>query len=285
MAREEQRKTKRSIDAAVRAERKKWEAEARANNNGNSNSRSCRDTASSCPACPVCDCPETDAIVNTTTCSAHCSDMSETCRKLGDDNFVYKLLLLLEDVFPVQLVPMIVLSFLVVGFLYALQWVWTLLFNPRAYTNYDYGNYGSINDEMLLATAPGPTGRQQPSSAQQVQNVGANIGTTAASTPRPPTASLSLANYQNGPNGITNHNGNHNHGTNTPSFFSPGGGSQMGSPPGRFDQTRSPSTAAPGSALRDTYSYEGGGSSVYQSPPLIVPSRNGEGGRRRTPYR
>eukprot|EP00536_Pseudo-nitzschia_multiseries_P016535 jgi/Psemu1/46517/gm1.46517_g len=122
VAREEQRKTKRSIDAAVRAERKKWEAEARANNNGNSNSRSCRDTASSCPACPVCDCPETDAIVNTTTCSAHCSDMSETCRKLGDDNFVYKLLLLLEDVFPVQLVPMIVLSFLVVGFLYALQW-------------------------------------------------------------------------------------------------------------------------------------------------------------------
>jgi len=280
VAREEQRKTKRAIDAAVSKERQKWEAEARSSNNSNSNSnrssrRNSNDASRTCPSCPPCVCPETDA-VNPATCSAHCNNMSETCRQLGDDNFVYKLLLLLEDIFPVQLVPMIVLSFVAVGFLYVVQWIWTLLFNPRAYANYDYGNYSSINDEMLLATAPRPS-QQAPTQAQQpVVNGGGSI---PASTPRPPTASLSLANYNNN----NNNNNNSVNGTNdSSSFFSPGG-SQMGSPPGRFDRSsghhhRSPATPAP---MRD--SYEGG--SVYQSPPLIVPSRNGEGGRRRTPYR
>ena len=261
VAQEERRKTKRAIDTAIREERKKWEFENRAaaSNNNNNNNRFSR----TCPACPACVCSETD-VVNSTTCSAFCSNMSETCRQLSDDNFVYKLLLLLEDIFPVQLVPMIVISFIVVGFLYVIQWTWTLIFNPKAYTNYDYGNCNSINDEMVLATAPETRHQEIPT---QKHSVGVN--NNLASTPRPPAASLSLTNYNNSQNGT---NG---------TFFSPG--SQMGSPPGRFDPNanhRSPVTPAR-STLRDTYE----GVSGYQSPPLIVPSKNGEGARRRTPYR
>jgi len=258
---EEQRKTKRAIDNAVREERKKWETENRASSNSRSRRNSSDSSAKACPACFPCTCPETD-VVNTASCSAHCSNLSATCRQLSDDNYVYKLLFLLEDTFPPQLVSMLVLSFFVVGFLYFVQWMWTLIFNPRAYTNYDYGNYNSINDDMVLATHP--TARQ----AVPIQTIN---GTNNLASQRPPTASLSTSHTQNGSNGA---------------FFSPG--SQMGShspyehraPPYNLNSDfRSPST--PVSIRRERHE----GSSVYQSDPLIVPSKNGEGASRRSPYR
>ena len=161
---------------------------------------------------------------------------------------------------------MLVLSFLVVGVLYVIQWMWTLIFNPRAYSNYDYGNYNSINDDMVLATHP---------AARQVVPTQTINDTNNHTSQRPPTSSSHTQNGANGSNGA---------------FFSPG--SQMGSLPPYEDRApprnnlnnandfRGPST--PASIRREGYE---GSSAVYQSPPLIVPSRNGEGARRRSPYR
>jgi len=285
VAQEERRKTKRAIDNAIRNERTKWESEKRAaaaaaSNNGNNNNGNNNRFLGTCPACPACVCSDTDA-VNGATCSAYCTDLSETCRQLGNDNFVYKLLLVLEDIVPVQLLPMIVVSFLVVGVLYVLQWAWTLVFHPKAYTNYDYGTYNSINDEMVLATATAPpeqTKRHEiPAHTRgAVIGGGANASNTLASSstparppPPPPTASLSLANYSNS---------NTQNGT----FFSPG--SQMGSPrtPGFDPNAGTPGRSGAAHTSRDAYEGVSGG---YRSPPLIVPSKNGDGARRRTPYR
>jgi len=263
VTREEERKTKRAIDNAVKEERKKWETESRAPTNSRSRRNNADSSPNSCPSCPPCVCSETDT-VNAASCSAHCSSMSATCRKLSDDNYVYKLLFLLEDTFPPHLVPMFVLSFLVVGFLYVIQRMVTLIFNPRSYTNYDYGNYNSINDDMVLATRP---------EVRQAVPTQTHNGTNTITSQMPPTASLSTNNTQNGNNGA---------------FFSPG--SQMGSlppyeeraQPNRYttnNDLRSPHT--PSSTRRETYE----GSSIYQSSPLIVPSKNGDGARRRSPYR
>ena len=263
VAREEQRKTKRAIDSAIREERNKWETESRSPTNSRSRRNSSDSSAKSCPACPPCDCHETDA-VNAASCSAFCSDMSATCRKLGDDNYIYKLLLLLEDTFPPDLVPMFVLSFLVIGFLYVIRWMMTLIFNPKSYTNYDYGNYNSFNDDMVLATAP---------EVRQHVPTQTHDGTNRIASQMPPTVSLATSNGQNGTNGA---------------FFSPG--SHIGShpqndnrdPPNRYSTNNdflSPHT--PSSIRRDAYD----GNSAYQSPPLIVPSKNGDGARRRSPYR
>jgi len=260
VTKQEQRKTQRAIDAAVQEEKKKWESANRAQP-----SRGRRNTANvqSCPACPACVCSEAESI-DAASCSAHCSDISETCRKLSDENYIYKLLFLLEDMFPPNLVPMVVLSFLVIGFLYVVQWMITLIFNPKSYTNYDYGNYSSINDDMVLATAPQP---RQVVPAQQTHNGSNNIVSQL-----PPTASLSASNAQNGNNGA---------------FFSPG--SQREMMQSQYDN-REPrytpnndlqSPYTPSSIRRETYD----GNSLYQSPPLIVPSKNGDGAPRRSPYR
>ena len=263
VAREEQSMMKRAIDAAIREEKKKWDNESRAPTNSRSRRNSADSSAKSCPTCPPCICSENEKS-DAASCSAHCSDMSETCRKLSDDNYVYKLLLLLEDTFPPNLVPMFVLSFLAVGFLYVIQWMVTLIFNPRSYTNYDYGNYSSINDDMVLATRPEP---------RQTVPTQTHNGVNKMAPQIPPTASLATNNVHNGNNGA---------------FFSPGSQRESHAqydrqgPSSRYtpnNDLRSPYT--PSSIRRETYD----GSSVYQSPPLIVPSKNGDGAPRRSPYR
>ena len=258
----EQRKTKRAIDNAVREERKKWDAENRASNN-RSRKNPTDSNAKSCPACSPCVCAETD-VVNAATCSPHCKNMSANCRKLSDESQVYAILFWLEDTFPAELVPLLIFAFILIGSVYFLRWMWTSIFNPRAYTNYDYGNYGSINDEMVLATHPEA---RQPAPVQRTADM-----TTYG---RSPSLSTTNNHLQNGSNGG---------GT----FFSPG--SQLGSPPPRNnlnnanDGNNNPSTPVPAAGIlhRDER-YDGG--SMYQSPPLIAPSKNGEGARRRSPYR
>lgn len=261
VTREEQIKTKRAIDTAVQEERKKWESANRAPTSSRSRRNTADSGVKSCPACPPCVCSEVESI-DAASCSAHCSDISETCRKLSDENYIYKLLFLLEDTFPPNLVPIFVLSFLAIGFLYVVQWMIALIFNPKSYTNYDYGNYSSINDDMVLATAP---------EVRQVVRTQTHNGSNSIVSQVPPTASLSTSSVQN--NGA---------------FFSPGSQREMHSqyddrgPPSRFtpnNDLRSPYT--PSSIRRETYE----GSSVYQSPPLIVPSKNGDGAPRRSPYR
>jgi len=265
---DEKRKTKRAIDNAVREERKKWDAENRASNN-----RSRRNTAESiektCPVCSPCVCPDTD-VVNTATCSVHCNNMSLSCRRQpSDESYVFALISWLEDTFPAELPPSLIIAFLFFVLFYVSQWILALIFNPRVYSNYDYGNYGSINDGMVLATHPEP--RQQVP-AQRINNT-PNYNLTTYG--RPPSASLSTTNndLQNGSHGGA--------------FFSPG--SQLGSPPPSRNNLHNsdsasnhgPSTPAAGSVRCERYDE----SSVYQSPPLIAPSKNGEGATRRSPYR
>ena len=248
VAREEQRKKKRAIDVAIRDEKKKWEAESRAPTNNGSEK--------SCPTCLPCVCSEAEN-VDAASCSFHCSDMSETCRKLSDDNYIYKLLFLLEDTIPSNLVPMFVLSFLVIGLLFVIQWMATLIFNPRTYTNYDYGSYSSINDDMVLATRP---------EASQIILTQAHNSSNNTASQITSMTSLATKNVQNGDN---------------MAFFSPGSQNKNS----QYDSfipnngIRSPHT--PSSTRRETDE----GSSVYQSPPLIVPSKNGDGALRRSPYR
>jgi hypothetical protein len=183
--------------------------------------------------------------------------MSETCRKLSDDNYIYKLLFLLEDTIPSNLVPMFVLSFLVIGLLFVIQWMVTLIFNPRTYTNYDYGSYSSINDDMVLATRP---------EASQIILTQAHNSSNNTASQITSMTSLATKNVQNGDN---------------MAFFSPGSQNKKS----QYDSfipnngIRSPHT--PSSTRRETDE----GSSVYQSPPLIVPSKNGDGALRRSPYR
>mmetsp|Transcript_10378 Transcript_10378/g.24281 ORF Transcript_10378/g.24281 Transcript_10378/m.24281 type:complete len:162 (-) Transcript_10378:96-581(-) len=159
----------------------------------------------------------------------------------------------------------------------------TILFSPRSYTNYDYGNYNSINDDMVLAT--GTAGGTTTTAAAAAQESSRQMVPTEArkgNGSMPPTASLSVTSQAR------------NNGTDG-SFFSPG--SQMGSNyqdrsnrydtpnnNGTIDRLRSPHTPA---SIRNSNNngYEGSSSAAYQSPPLILPSKNGEGARRRSPYR
>jgi len=289
VVRQEQRKVEHAIEKAVGAERKKWEAEQKqasssARGSGNRrNHRGRNNNEQACPVCPPCgECPGTDP-VNASTCASHCGNLSATCRRLGEDNYVYTLLLLLEDFFPPTLVPLLVLSFLVVGLVYVVKWMLTILFSPRSYTNYDYGNYNSINDDMVLAT--GTAGGTTTTAAAAAQESSRQMVPTEArkgNGSMPPTASLSVTSQAR------------NNGTDG-SFFSPG--SQMGSNyqdrsnrydtpnnNGTIDRLRSPHTPA---SIRNSNNngYEGSSSAAYQSPPLILPSKNGEGARRRSPYR
>jgi hypothetical protein len=247
---EEQTKIQKAVDNAIRDERKKWEAESRTPESRRSRRNNADSDAKSCPACRPCICPQAEA-VNGASCSAFCSNMSATCRKLSDDNYVYTLLFLLEDIFPPQLVPIVVCSFLVIGFIYVVRFMVTLIFNPRSYTNYDYGNYNSINDDMVLATTP-----EVRKAAPTQKYDGAN----GVVTQMTPTSSISISKEHNGNNGA---------------FFSPG--RQMGSHQsldnrGQNYDLHSPQT--PSFIRRE----------AYQSPSIIVPSKNGEGAQQRSPY-
>jgi len=123
-------------------------------NNRSTNGR--RNTKNSCPSCPPCDCPsDGGAAVSRESCRAYCDDMSRSCN-LSDDSLMYRLLFLLEDLFPPSLVPMIVGAALLFLAFWALQSLASLLFSPRSHGHYDYGVYGNGGDERLLRT-PDPT--------------------------------------------------------------------------------------------------------------------------------
>jgi hypothetical protein len=247
VTREQQQKIQRTIDQAVREEKKKWERDNRAANR--SRRPGTGGSADTCPACPPCDCPGT-APANAASCHAYCSNLSASC-KLSDENLVYALLFWLDDVFPAWLAPMVILTCLATGSFLLLRWMLSLIFNPRAYTNYDYGNYGAASDEMLLT---------HPASQQPVSIRSTSVA-DAPSELRPPTASIS--------NTIGNG-----------SFLSPG--SYLGTPLPRNNQNLE-YAPTPGSNRRD----EGGAFDdvVYQSPSIIVPSQNGKGAHSLSPYR
>ncbi|KAL3922600.1 MAG: hypothetical protein SGILL_002120 [Bacillariaceae sp.] len=248
VTKEQEQKTKRAIDAAVREERKKWEQENRSTNRGRRNAGA---TANTCPACPPCgDCPDM-APADAKSCSAYCDDMSASCR-LSDEKFVYYILLWLEDIFPSWLVPLAVVAFFSAGAVFTLRFL-VLVFNPRSYPSYDYGGSAGINDEIILRQ-PGPQQQErlQPPQYQM-----------------PPGSAFSQSN-------------------GSARMFSPPSNQQFGSPPpsnslfGSNGNASASHQATPGSSARGFDN----SMTLYPSPGLITPSKNGEGARvRRSPYR
>jgi hypothetical protein len=243
ITREQQQKTRHAIDTAVREERKKWDQENRAANRGRKNAGG---GANTCPACPPCDCPDM-APADAKSCAVYCENVSASCQ-MSDDNMVYALVFWLEGVFPPWLVPTIMMTFLISGAFFLLRWFLVLIFDPRAYSSYDYGYDNGINDEMVLAH-PGVKS-QEPQQQEQSQ-------------------------YQL----VAQANGN-------AGMFSPTSQHQpFGSPPPN-------NSSLFGNKDRTDYASSGlrvGGydrNTMYQSPGLITPSKNGEGAQvRRSPYR
>lgn len=153
VTKEQQQKTQRAIDAALREERRKWDQE-----NRSSTQRGRRSTGTSsntCAACPTCDCPDM-APADAKSCAAYCNDVSASC-KLSDENCIYRLLLWLEDMFPLKLggvfifVAIIIIVILLAGMTSA-------IFNAQSYSNYDYKSSVTVDDTQYLFS---PSQRQQ----------------------------------------------------------------------------------------------------------------------------
>ena len=245
VTREQQQKTKRAIDAAVREERRKWDQENRAA--ASRGRRNAGGAANTCPACPSCDCPDM-APADAKSCAAYCDNVSASCQ-LSDDNIVYALVFWLEGIFPAWLVPMTIMTCLIAGAFFLLRWFLVLIFNPRAYASYDYGNVNEINDEMILAQPLVKREERQQPQYPRTQYPG------------------------------TQPNGNSNAG-----LFSPPG--QFGSPPPTSNLFSSNNNATSNGSTPGSRVGGYDNNMMYQSPGLITPSKNGEGARvRRSPYR
>jgi hypothetical protein len=155
---EQQQKTQRAIDAALREERRKWEQENPVTNRARRNTGT---AANTCSTCPPCDCPDM-APADAKSCMAYCDNVSASC-KLRDDSIVYGIFFWLEGIFPPQVVKTIV----VLSVLASLTLVWrviTTMFSTQAYSSYDYRDNSNINDDMVLLLPPSQREQHQTSS-------------------------------------------------------------------------------------------------------------------------
>lgn len=249
VTKEQQQQTQRAIDRAIKAEKQKWERESRAASNRSRRTGTGNAAADACPACPACDCPDM-APADAASCHSYCNNLSASC-KLSDENMLYFLLFWLESVFPARSIPTIILTCIAAGLVLFLRLLF-FIFNPRAYTNYDYGHYTAVNDETILATHPAYRPPISPIP-----------GTDASTDLRPPTASLS--------------NRNTNGTLLSPSNY-------MGSPMPRTNQHGNMEyVSTPGSNRRDVrVRFDNDGN--FHSPGIIVPSQNGKGAHSMSPY-
>lgn len=253
VAREQEASQQQAILKAIREERAKWDRE-QASNNPNRRSGS-SSSSKTCPACPLCDCPNTPETTKE-SCTQYCEHVSKSC-SLSDESIVYSLLFWLEDYLSPSLVPAIILVALgFLGFL-VLRFVVTTLYNPRSYQDQSYSSSSSsspyvsrLNDEMILRSPqPGEMRSPAPPPRQSLMSMG-NIG---------------------------NNNGNGN-----ASFLSPSGSQQQQQQPG-FGSPSFPQSNNNGGTPRSNHRpaepmYD---ESIYMSPPLITPSKTGDGVRRR----
>lgn len=228
VTKEQQQKTKRAIDAAVLQERKRWERE-----NTNRNRRSSSGGSNGCVPCPPCDCKE--MALDGAACNAYCTNMSESC-KLRDDNFVYRLIFLLEGIFPPNIVAICLASIAAFG-LYVLSMVFNSLLNSKTPVSAQGRNFDERDQYLNLSPTAGANGT----------NGVAGNGAAHPTTPRAPFSTngdrpfFAPSERSNRVNGSTN-------GSN---LFSPG---------------------TPGSARH--YGEPMGG--TFESPPLITPSKKGD---------
>ncbi len=230
ITREQESLQQKAIQKAIREEKIKWEREQSSNNNRN---RKPNSSATSCPACPSCVCPDTAATTKE-SCSQYCENMSKSC-SLSDENFIYFLLLWLENYLTPSLVPAILLVALTFLVFVVLRFLIATIYNPRTYESYSYASYAHTNDGMFLRT-PQPSMEQNslPQSVQHFPTMDNTNGTNGT---------LFSPQRQTG-------------------FTSPSFATGNGTPRNR-----------PADPLYDE--------SIYMSPPIITPSKTGDGVRRR----
>lgn len=252
LMREQETKTNRAIEEAIRAEKVKWER-------ANSGSRRRNTPEPKCPSCPACNCEQGTSSTTTTTtteessCQAQRQEVSESC-KMSDDNWVYSILFGLQDFLSPTVLPPLVFGILLIALLILIKLLLSC-FNQEPYrSRYDYGG----TDDILLL---------KPAAAQS-----GPAGTTPRPnlmSPPPPRDSL-----------VPARNNNEN-----ASFFSPGS-QQAGATPLIYNGAARNQGETPASANRDTNSNVQNvhDESIYISTSIITPSKTGDGVRRRNPY-
>ena len=134
--REAEIEKKQAVAKAIQIEKERWER-TYGGSKPRASSSSSRNANRDCPPCPSCECPTTSVKLNAASCQQYCQERSQTCQ-MSDENLLYALIFWLEDVFPPWTVPIIILCVLGSGLLYILRWILTLIFNPKAFQNYDY---------------------------------------------------------------------------------------------------------------------------------------------------
>ena len=246
IAYEQRIETEKAIEKAVKEEKIKWErAQERAQDQVTArSSRSRRQEPEKCPPCPKCATCSSNVQPSKAACEPFCrGSSSETC-SWGKQSQAVALILWLEDVFPPQVVTIVIFVSLVVAFLMISRWTLALILNPRSFQRYDYGAYGDLRagDELLQNASLQPNPHYQD---------------TPHPTSRPSRQSLEEQDA---------------------AFFSP-----VGSPTGlgSFSTNNGTSAGLPGRVSHQEPRYD---DSIYESPPLITPSRTGDGVRRRTPH-
>jgi hypothetical protein len=151
---EQQAETEKAIRKAIREEKIKWEKDYAATTNSNSRTNR-RTTEKTCSACPACDCPKQQrkggsaVEVDGESCRAYCDNVSRSCT-LSDDRYIYAALFWLEDMLPPSIVPTVLGALVALCAFFGLRYIANLIFNPRSYQSYDYGDYGVNNDDILL---------------------------------------------------------------------------------------------------------------------------------------
>lgn len=148
---DQEEKTERAVQKALREEKIKWEREkAGRSTSSSSRSRQGRNAAKTCPACPPCDCPNSEAVgVSRESCEAYCENVARSCT-LSDESYMYRSLFWLEDLVPPALIPLLgIVTVLFILFVFA-RFIIAVIFNPLSYQSNGYGYVGPSNDDGLL---------------------------------------------------------------------------------------------------------------------------------------
>lgn len=243
--REQEKERKLAIQKAIREEKAQWVKDNLAANTGNRRN---------CPACSPCDCPDASSSFSSASCQAYCNDVSASCQ-LSDENMIYAIVFRLQEIFPPQLVPIVVCGIVIILVFLVLKLLMTCCSNQQPYqSRYDYGDYNNTNAntaELSLLRSPVPS-------------------TSTSSNGRPPMASPlvpSSSSHATGELMMT-----------TRPFFSPA--SQAGTPAAQNGVNNVQNTPASASN-REMHRYD---DSIYNDTLTITPSRTGDGVRRRNPY-
>ena len=207
--------------------------------------RSSRNRKQDCPPCPKCASCSSDATLSKEACEPYCNGSSSATCAWNEKSQAVAIVMWLEDLIPPGVVTIVIAVSLAVAGIMIIRGV-VAFFSPRSFQSYDYGAYGDLREgDQLFRDANGAPAPHQFQSPN-----------SPALPPR-----QSIVQEQNGA-----------------AFFSPvGSQAGFGSP----TMNNGMNVGPPGSASRHEPRYD---DSIYESPPLITPSRTGDGVRRRSPH-